>query len=353
VRLLAICLCVLALSGAALAQDSPPVIDAANVQSLASAARIDFASAPPEAGRIESGGFALSPDGARLALRNREDSIVIWSIDGELVDTFAVIGGDDLPDTVLDSAFNADGSLLAAIVSEGVSYTIAVRDIASRETTTIPFPNSPDSPLRVWFSPDSQEIWLEVTPAEPGKRGYVMWLPLTQHDIFATVASGPDNDPDAFARVGRVTPPLAVTSSQDGVVKLWDLRTGEATATAQVEGMAVFGGLNANATHFAWRDENSSALHLLDFQTGEDRIIAELDGAYINYVLLSPAADVILGVHVGGEPHVIAWDVAAGTSFDLGEYRPCNRTPDMARLSRDGMTLVIGCDTGIDIWRIQ
>jgi hypothetical protein len=26
--------------------------------------------------------------------------------------------------------------------------------------------------------------------------------------------------------------------------------------------------------------------------------------------------------------------------------------PDMARLSVDGATLVIGCDTGIEIWRI-
>jgi hypothetical protein len=50
---------------------------------------------------------------------------------------------------------------------------------------------------------------------------------------------------------------------------------------------------------------------------------------------------------------VVAWDVKTGERTILGEYRECNRPqPDMTRLSEDGTTLVIGCDTGLDIWRI-
>lgn len=82
-------------------------------------------------------------------------------------------------------------------------------------------------------------------------------------------------------------------------------------------------------------------------------MVARLDDDYINYILVSPEADVILGVHVGDEPIIAAWDVATGERTDLGAYRECSRTPDMARLSGDGTTVVVGCDTGLDIWRVQ
>jgi hypothetical protein len=57
-------------------------------------------------------------------------------------------------------------------------------------------------------------------------------------------------------------------------------------------------------------------------------------------------------VDVDDEPVVVAWDVATGQQYHLGTYRQCNRPPDMARLSEDGTTLVIACDTGLDIWRV-
>jgi hypothetical protein len=81
--------------------------------------------------------------------------------------------------------------------------------------------------------------------------------------------------------------------------------------------------------------------------------VAALDGAYAQAILLSPAADVILAVNLDLQPVVVAWDAATGTRYDLGEYRTCGRTPDMVRLSRDGSTLVIGCDTGFEWWRVS
>ena len=110
--------------------------------------------------------------------------------------------------------------------------------------------------------------------------------------------------------------------------------------------------MNRDASALAWRDPDYQELHLLELTTGEDRLVAPLDGAYINYILVTPDADVILGVHVGAEPIVAAWAAATGERFDLGAYRECSRTPDMARLSGNAAVLVIGCDTGVDIWRV-
>ena len=69
----------------------------------------------------------------------------------------------------------------------------------------------------------------------------------------------------------------------------------------------------------------------------------------------SGSADVLeaLGVNIDLEPVVVAWDVASGKQTQLGTYRECSRTPDMVQVSEDGTTLVIGCDTGLDVWRID
>jgi hypothetical protein len=77
-----------------------------------------------------------------------------------------------------------------------------------------------------------------------------------------------------------------------------------------------------------------------------------LGGVYLPFLALTPNADVIIAVNAGLQPIVTAWNTATGEKYDLGEYRQCNRQPDMVRLSQDGATLAIGCDTGVDIWRI-
>src|SRR5690606_35384026 len=285
---------------------------------LQPAVRIDFASAPPEAGEIISGGFAMSRDGTRIAVRNRNNAIVVWSSDGEVLDVFSVPGADGLPDTVLDTSFNRDGSLLAAIVSDGAFYALAVRDLRQQVTMVLPFLHSPDVPLRVWFDATEPYLWLEVAAAEPGEPAYIARIPyilpvqqLTEAAIV-TQPSAAESDPASFARFGRIAPPFAVTANQEGEVNVWNLETGKAQAQAKVDGFPVFGGLNAAATHLSWREPDYAALHLLNLETGEDRMVARLDDDYINYILVSPEADVILGVHVGDEPIIAAWDVATG-----------------------------------------
>ena len=147
------------------------------------------------------------------------------------------------------------------------------------------------------------------------------------------------------------------------MVSLWSLESGEAIAEGFAGGLAVFGAININGsvhavgsgTHLAWRDPESTMLNLLDFASGQNQEIAPLDGDYIAQILLTRGGDVILGIDPqSARRHIWAWDAATGERYDLGQFRECERQqPDLAELSPDGTALVIGCDSGIDIWRIQ
>ncbi len=342
-----------------LAQDSTEVMNAENIERLESVSRIDYAALSGEVGRIELGWFALSADGERLVVRNRDNELLVLDARGQVLDRYSVPGRDGLPATVLDADFDATGDTLASVHLDGMGYDVAYRQINYQHLQYFRFETS-DAPLRIWFD---EQVWLEVSPNDPREGRYVERLlpgALDQYqpgatlsgDEVSTILSGPENDPGAFLRIGRIKAPLAVTTSQEGALKRWNLEAGEVTATAQVDSLPGAGQLNASGRYFVWRDAESNDLYVLDFETGDNRLIAPLNGAYVPFLLLTPDADAAIGVNVGLEPVVAAWDTATGEQYDLGEYRTCGRQPDMVRLSQDGTTLVIGCDTGLDIWRI-
>lgn len=227
-------------------------------------------------------------------------------------------------------------------------------------------------PTGIWTDCNSDAwgdcgAWLEVEFLGNKSRSEVIRLPYIaeldgghyevqlEYEDLETIPYAPAQDPQAVVRIGRIPLPYVVTSSVTGIVKLWNIQTGEVlyevdNGTGQP---SVFGNINADATHFVWRDNASETLYLLDFETGENREVAQLNGEYAQWFFLSNDASTILAVNLNFEPIVVAWDVETGEKTVLGEYRQCNRPqPDMARLSRDGTTLVIGCDTGLDVWRV-
>ena len=166
----------------------------------------------------------------------------------------------------------------------------------------------------------------------------------------------PASDADAVVRIGRIPLPYVVTSSLDGIVKLWNLDTDDIVYEVNngTGEPSVFGNINADATHLVWRDNANQTLYLLNFETGENREIAPLNGDYAQWYFLTNDASAIIAVNLGGEPNVVVWDTATGERTDLGNYRDCERPqPDMVRFTEDGTTLIIGCDTGLDIWRVN
>ncbi len=344
---------------AAAAQDAPVGITAENVSQLRSVQHIDFADFTADAGSVENGWFAIDPLGQHVAAMNRTGDVVVWDDAGQLVDKYSIPGSDDLLSTVQDIAFRIDHPQVVSVHMDGAGYYVAYRNYATHELEYFQF-TSTDVPLRIW---DSGNTWLEVSPVDYLRNRFVRELLPQDSDTLRTsvvlnstefreLDSGPEHDPDAFFRIGRMRLPYAITATQDFFIKRWNLETDEVTATAQLAALPGVGQITPDGHYFAWRDSESVSINMLDFETGIDQVIAPLDGSYIPYLLPNSTADVIIGVNVDLKPVVVAWDVATGERIELGEYRSCNRQPDMVRLSVDDTTLVIGCDTGLDIWRV-
>lgn len=348
------------LNGIAVSAQDPIPTASQNAGNWHSVAHIDFADAPPEAGTIAIGWFALSRDGERMATISRQNNVVIWNLQGEVIDNYQIMNVDGLATSVIDASFNADASLLVSTHSSLETYYVAYRWLDAAFTEYYRFPTA-DVPLRIWFD---QLPWLEISSADSSKPDTVAQLNPTimdrqrvdevlSDDEMTVIPSGPENDADSFVRIGRIAAPLAVTVTHDNLVKRWNLETGEVTATAQVDALPGMGSITFDGRYFGWRDGESQNLHLLNFDTGEDQLVAPLDGVYLPFLLLTPDASTLFSVDMGDVPTVTLWDTATGEKSDLGAYRQCNRQPDMVRISRDGSTLVIGCDTGLDVWRVN
>jgi hypothetical protein len=195
----------------------------------------------------------------------------------------------------------------------------------------------------VWI--DDEETWVI---------GEVGFLTRVSADgtLEAFQLPSPQTDPDALIRIGRLPAPLAISVTREGLVRRWDLSTGEVTAEVPMDTLPLYGHATPDGERLVWRDPPSTALNILNFETGENRMIIPLNGMYVPFIFLTASADVIIGVDPDEEPVVVAWVAERGERIDLGQYRACGRPPDMARLSEDGSTLVIGCDAGLDIWRV-
>lgn len=342
------------------AQSSSEALTAENINRFVSVGHIDFAYLPTEAGIVQSGWFALSRTGDRMTVKNSENELITLDFSGKIIDQYMVPGSDGLPTTIEDAAYNPAGDMLASIHLEGGAFYIAYRWLNANYMDYYRV-DTQDVPIRVW---SNEHVWLEVSPYDSATPRYVLQLNprvmdrLRQNESLeesemTRLPSGPENDPESYLRIGRLPPPVAVTITQSYLTKRWNLETGAVTASAQVDELPGAGQLSASGRYFAWRDGEAKALHLLDFETGEDKIVTELNGTYLPFLILNPTADVILSVDTGLEPVVTAWNSTTRGRYDLGEYRTCNRQPDIVRLSGDGTTLVIGCDTGLDLWRVS
>src|SRR5690606_5927892 len=109
--------------------------------------------------------------------------------------------------------------------------------------------------IRVWFDAVDFYVWLEVIPFSVHFDEYLLAVPFAAGgdlDAF-TVSSALARSSTAYARIGRIAPPYGVTSSEAGLVQVWNLQTGSILHEAEAGSLAVFGQINASATHLAWR----------------------------------------------------------------------------------------------------
>lgn len=310
-------------------------ITAENIHDLRPVMKIDFADYP----EIVSGWFVMSPDGFYVAVRAGLNRMMIW-YGTTLMNSVAI------PDTIVDATFAP--SLSLAMLGDSGRVIVFLLDLEWQESFALNTSNQIVQSL--WVNPSTEAFWIEALTIP--ENDYTVFSMNSVSEIEAH-SYAPATDPNAMVRIGRIMPPYVVTSSPEGDVKLWHLETGEVLATADVGDMpAVFGQISPNAQFLVWRDPMSESVNLLNFETGENQRIADLNGVYFQAFFVSDDGSVILAVDEDFEPRVVAWVVATGERIDLGEFRACSRVPDMIRMSQDFTTLVIGCDTGLDIWRI-
>jgi hypothetical protein len=285
---------------------------------------------------FQQGWFILSDDGSEVVLHDRVGGVWRYTL------------GRDLEQLYADQPM----SLAAGVIRDGVFYGVhnlgeMIRIYRASDTVEV---------LDIASSAPAVDFWVMKDGSYAVERVSAPTLIASRDGQTRLLEADFAGSMDVVVRIGRIPAPYAVTSTEDGQVTLWHWPTNERRAFVN-NGMgqpSVFGNINASASHLVWRDNENSTLYLLDFVSGENRLIAPLNGEYVQWFFLSADASVVLGVNVEFDPIVAAWDAATGERFDLGSYLPCQRPqPDMARLSADGTTLVIGCDAGLQFWRVQ
>jgi len=327
---------------------SPQPITADTIETLTSLHHFDFELVSSRGLSPASGLFVMSADASLIvSFANADEqpplsTAVLW--DGNSGELLKAVS---LGDTHFERQLSPDGqTLIYATATDLLQIDLVTETITTAVESETPF-------LSVWFS-ENGSICGEMSP-DPMADITVICSDGREIELF--------QNKEDFVRIGRVPPPLAVTVTDTGLVSRWDMETGEITAQVEAGGIAVFGAVNISGsvaspesgTHLAWRDPPSENLYWLDFATEDNRLITPLESGFIAHILLSPQADIILAVDpMAARGQVWAWDVNTQTQYELGNFRPCERQqPDLARFSLDGTALVIGCDLGLDIWRVQ
>lgn len=324
------------------AQETSP-ITSDNYTDLQSVMQIDFTDLDDT--RFLTGWFALNADGTRYAVTNGQGTVFDISVDFDTLsyttEEIQLHPSDEtLPVSVVDAVY-VDDDLYILYTLDGQAM---LNDLMLKMQNPIAL-----------FSGNKNEaiLYIEDSPVLSGETQIYSYR-VNPLEPLETLPYAPATVDDAV-RIGRIPLPYVVTSTFEGVVTLWDVEGDSKIAEVDNGTLepSVFGNINTSASHLVWRDNPNQNLYLLDFSTGDNQYIDDLNGQYAQWYFLSNEADVIIAVNLEFQPIIVAWDVVTSERTNLGDYRQCERPqPDMSRFSADGSTLVIGCDTGLDIWRI-
>ena len=332
--------------------ETPPVINAENTHLLQSIIQIDFENFDSD---FNSGWFVMNESVSLFAVRTIYQAVWILDRDAQrIADPIAMTDEDGFPVQIIDAAFAQDG--ITVLLNDGhqtcLIHDALDEDNPQRSTNCLDIDGIA---LALWKDCPEETIdcdtWLEMLPVSFDEPPMIVQVSSTG-EIISRHPSAPSQDNTAQVRVGRVPLPYVVTSSADGLIKLWNLQSDEIQSSYRHTELVPFGNINHDATRLLWRDVDNEKLQLLDFSAEVNAVIADLGGQYAQWLLLTPEADVAFAINMGFDPIVIAWDVMGGAELLRYPYRTCERIPDMVRLSHDGTSIVIGCESGLELWQI-
>lgn len=302
-------------------------ISADKVERFQSVQQIDYADFDID---INVGWFVANPSASELVVFDNHKTLH-KIIDGEIVDSWQYVTDSEQIFSVIDGEYVGDNFYIL--------YTIDNMFWINETPLLI-------DGIPMEMGRDDDYFYIEAQLDND-----LMLYALDESINVVAEMTIPADFDEPVMRIGRIDFPIVVQTTLTGDVTIYNFDTllGEYKVG---DVPTVFGHVNAPKTHFAWVDPESTLLNLLDLATGENRVVAELDNLYAQYYLLSQDASLVIAVNVDFEPNLVAWDTDTGERYELGEYRDCERIPDKAKLSADGSTLIIGCDGGIELWRI-
>lgn len=331
-------------TAANIAQEYGEAISAENLHRLRPYDRVDFAGF---GGRLRIGWFAANDDATEFVLFGQSGEIYSISLLDDLQRRLNRQEQDAQPFALIDGVY---------VHGEPV----ILRQLDGRYLINESKLRNGNVPIALYQGLSADDFFVE-TIDDYGQTRFLHYVQDSETGELGLqdVIPFPDRASDVPAmRIGRINFPVVMVSALAESMLYLDIYPDSfhefgAKVFQLVNGPAVVGAVNAPAvSHLAWINPLREHLNLLDLETGEDRIVAALDGAYPQYLLLSNDASAILAVNLDFQPAVVAWNAESGERYDLGAYRECGRIPDNVELSRDGRALIIGCDTGLEIWRV-
>ena len=340
----------------------------------------------------EDRGIAFSPDGSRLALAT---SMGVWLYDAETFDELALLTGHKEEVTVV--AFSSDGTKLAStsgfhflgtlkLWDVETGQNIATLQVESGSVDSVAF--SPDGTKLAWadrlwdvetrqqldifqddrwfemaFSPNGKLLAgtgistvdrtragvIKIYDVETGRR--INTLTATQrtqwNDASKRVSS------IAFSPDGRL---LASGSADDGTIRLWNVETGQNTATFAVKSEDGSSRLSVVFSPDGTKLAVGSAegVKLLEVPTGKHIYTRQhIDVGELEFlsavfsVAFSPDGRKLASVSWDG---VKLWDVETGDN--LTTLQGHTRTVESVAFSPDGLTCAANSVGGIQVWEV-
>ena len=337
-------------------------------------------------------GIAFSPDGRRLAVAT---SMGVWLYDAETFDEIALLTGHKEEVTVV--AFSPDGTKLASASGFHFLGTLKLWAVETGQnidtfqakggsTDSVSF--SPDGKVLAWadrlwdvdtgqqldtpldkklfevvFSPDGKILaGTGINTVERTRAGVIKFYEVETGRIINTLTATQQTNWNesskrvssiAFSPDGRL---LASGSADDGTIRLWDVETGQNTATFPVKPET---GSSMLCVAFSPGGAklavgSAAGLKLLEVSTGEHIYtrqhidIGELEfAAYIFSVAFSPDGTKLASASWDG---VKLWDIETGQN--LATLRGHTRTVELVAFSPDGLTCAANSVGGIQMWEV-
>ena len=334
-------------------------------------------------------GIAFSPDGSRLAVAT---SMGVWLYDTETFDEITLLTGHKEEVTVV--AFSPDGTKLAA--ASGFHFpgmlkfwdvetgrNIATLQVQEGSVNSVAF--SPDGTKLAWagrlwdvetkqqldilrdkglsnvaFSPDSKILaGTGIGAIERTRVGAVKFYDVETGQLLNTLTATQRTNlrewtkrvsSIAFSPNGQL---LASGSADDGTIRLWDVETGQNTATfteKQGNGNSMCVAFSPDGTKLAVG--SAEGIKLLEVPTGKHIYtrqhidVGKLDSpVYIFSVAFSPDGRKLASASWDG---VKLWD--AETGQNITTLRGHTRVVDSVAFSPDGLTFASNSVAGAQVW---